>query len=138
MGLLGSDSGNDGVSLFSDINVTPMVDVMLVLLIIFMVTAPLMIETIGVELPQGQGAQSQDDLAPLTITIDGEEKITIAGQQFSKDELEDFLKDSPRIKNKEPIYIEADKNIRHGMLMSVMSLAHVAGASKINIMMETP
>jgi biopolymer transport protein TolR len=137
MGLMGSGQEGDN-QLFADINVTPLVDVMLVLLIIFMVTAPFMIETIGVDLPAGEGAKAEGSTTPLTISIDRDEKIFIAGQNFNLDELKNFLSDSPRIKRGEALYIEADESIRHKTLMAVMSSAHAAGASKINIMMEKP
>jgi biopolymer transport protein TolR len=135
MGLLSSD--HDG-ELFADINVTPMVDVMLVLLIIFMVTAPFMIETIGVNLPKGAGAEAQGLTTPLTISIDKNEAITIAKELFNLEQLETFLRDSPRVKNGEPLYIEADESIRHKALVGVMSTAYLAGANKINIIMEKP
>lgn len=138
MGLLSLESEGDRTSLFADINVTPLVDVMLVLLIIFMVTAPFMIETIGVDLPQGQGAKAEGITTPLTISIDKNENITIAGQNFSIDELKAFLDESPRVKSGEALYIEADEAIRHKTVMAVMSTAHMAGANKINIMMERP
>ncbi len=137
MGLMGSGQESDS-SLFADINVTPLVDVMLVLLIIFMVTAPFMIETIGVDLPEGEGAKAEGLTTPLTISIDRDEKVFIAGQNFSLEQLKSFLSESPRIKRGEALYIEADESIRHKMLMAVMSSAHAAGASKINIMMEKP
>ncbi|MCA9508912.1 MAG: biopolymer transporter ExbD [Myxococcales bacterium] len=135
MGLLSSDQEGD---LFADINVTPMVDVVLVLLIIFMVTAPFMIETIGVNLPKGEGADAQGLTTPLTISIDKDENISIAKQMFSLEMLKEFLRDNPRVKDGEPVYVEADQNIRHKTLMEVMSTAYVAGASKINIIMEKP
>jgi biopolymer transport protein TolR len=138
MGIMGQGSESENSSLFADINVTPLVDVMLVLLIIFMVTAPFMIETIGVDLPKGEGAKAQGLTAPLTISIDKDEKITIAGQKFSLDELKNFLSESPRVKNGEALYVEADGAIHHKALMAVMSSAHEAGAVKINIMMEKP
>jgi biopolymer transport protein TolR len=137
MGLMSFDKDGEQ-ALFTDINVTPLVDVMLVLLIIFMVTAPFMIETIGVDLPQGEGAKAEGLTAPLTISIDKNENIMIAGQQFSIDELKTFLSESPRIKNNEPIFIEADETVRHKMVMAVMSSAYLAGAHKVNIMMEKP
>lgn len=138
MGMMSSGSDGENTSLFADINVTPMVDVMLVLLIIFMVTAPFMIETIGVDLPKGEGAKAEGLTTPLTISIDKNEKISIAGQNFTLDELKNFLSESPRVKRGEALYIEADESIRHGTLMAVMSSAHLAGANKINIMMEKP
>ncbi len=138
MALTNSSQEGENSSLFADINVTPLVDVMLVLLIIFMVTAPFMIETIGVDLPEGEGAKAEGLTTPLTISIDRDEKIFIAGQNFTLDELKNFLSESPRIKRGEALYIEADEAIRHKTLMGVMSSAHAAGANKINIMMEKP
>lgn len=138
MGLLSHEGDSDKGPLFSDINVTPLVDVMLVLLIIFMVTAPFMIETIGVDLPKGEGAAAQGQTTPLTISIDKDEKITIAKQAFTTEELRLFLADSPRVKKGEALYIEADGAVRHQALVAVMSSAYLAGATKINIMMEKP
>lgn len=135
MGSMSFDNDNEHGSLFAEINVTPLVDVMLVLLIIFMVTAPFMIETIGVDLPTGQGTKAEGLTAPLTISIDEHENIFVAGQKFNLDELKNFLSESPRVKS-EALYVEAHKDIHHKMLMAVMSAAHMAGAHKINIMME--
>lgn len=137
MGMINNDNGHNS-PIFAEINVTPLVDVMLVLLIIFMVTAPFMIETIGVDLPEGRGATSDGQTTPLTISIDKNEKISIAGQHFALDELKKFLSESPRVKRGEPIFIEADQAIAHKSFMLVMSSAYEAGASKINIMMEQP
>src|SRR5579871_478929 len=136
MGSMSFDKDGEGAPLFADINVTPLVDVMLVLLIIFMVTAPFMIETVGVDLPKGHGRQGEGLTAPLTISIDKQANITIAGQKFSLDQLKLFLNESPRVKNGEPIFVEADQAISHGVVMGVMSTAHEAGAVKINLMME--
>lgn len=138
MSLLSHEGDNERAALFSDINVTPLVDVMLVLLIIFMVTAPFMIETIGVDLPRGEGATAQGDTTPLTISIGKDEKIVVANKILSIEQLNLFLSDSPRIKKGEPLYIEADGAVRHQVLVSVMSSAYLAGATKINIMMEKP
>lgn len=138
MGVNNLDPSGDDNALFSDINVTPLVDVMLVLLIVFMVTAPFMVDTIGVNLPKGSGEKTNIDTQPLTISIMSDESIKVADQAFSLDQLKDFISNSPRIKNGEEIYVEADKDTRHGVLMNVMSQAHLAGASKINIMMERP
>lgn len=138
MGLQSFGSDNESAPLFAEINVTPLVDVMLVLLIIFMVTAPFMIETIGVDLPKGEGSRAEGATTPLTISIDANERILIANQAFTIEELKEFLKESPRVKKGEAIYVEADAKTRHQALISVMSAAHNAGANKINIMMEKP
>lgn len=137
MGLLGNSGEGDEGSLFVDINVTPLVDVMLVLLIIFMVTAPFLMETIGVNLPQADGAKTESTTSPLTISIDKNGQITIAKQQFTLSELKEFLKDSPRIKKGEPVFIEADEAVRHGEMVKVMSLAALEGV-KFNIIVEKP
>jgi biopolymer transport protein TolR len=138
MTLLGSRREIDGDGLFAEINVTPLVDVMLVLLIIFMVTAPFMTERIAVDLPEGKGAEVDVATAPITITIDKDEKIFIAKEAVTLEQLKTFLTDSPRIKNGEAIYIEADEMIRNKALMAVMSQAYLAGARKVNLVMEQP
>lgn len=135
MGLLSSDQDSE---LFADINVTPMVDVMLVLLIIFMVTAPFMIETIGVDLPKANGASTQGLSTPLTVSIDAKDNIFIAKQGFTLAELEAFLRDNPRVKKGEPVYVEADGATRHSTLMKVMGAMHLAGVSRLNILSEQP
>jgi biopolymer transport protein TolR len=138
MGILNSNNDDSSGSLFVDINVTPMVDVMLVLLIIFMVTAPFMIETLGVNLPKGRGAAAQAQTAPITISIDEHAKVFIAGQEINLADLKDFLQDNPKVKAGEAVFVEADKNTLHGTLVSVMSKAQEAGVEKINIIMEKP
>lgn len=131
-------SAKDSDNLFADINVTPLVDVMLVLLVIFMVTAPFMTQTIAVDLPKGQGLSNDKENNPLTITIDKSENIFINKQAFDYEALAQFLRDSPLVKEGQMIYIEGDESIRHKILMKVMSIAYEAGAHKINILMEAP
>lgn len=138
MGILSNNSDNDSAGLFVDINVTPLVDVMLVLLIIFMVTAPFLMETIGINLPKGEGLTADENIAPLTISIDKNEVITIAKENFTLAELREFLKNNERIKKGEAIFIEADEDVRHKILAGVMSEAQAAGASKLNIIVEKP
>lgn len=138
MGLLSNNSDGENGSLFVDINVTPLVDVMLVLLIIFMVTAPFMMETIGVNLPKGDGQAAENTTAPLTITITKNEETIVANKRLSLEELEKFLKDSPRVQRGEAVFIEADEDARHRVLARVMSLASAAGATKLNIIVEKP
>jgi biopolymer transport protein TolR len=127
---------DDDKGIFSDINVTPMVDVMLVLLVIFMVTAPFMMNTIGVTLPKGVGEGQKSDQEPLTISINKNNEIFLAKERFELEPLFSFLKESPRIKNGDEIFIEADEKVEHGFVMKVMSKAYEAGAFKINLLME--
>jgi biopolymer transport protein TolR len=135
MAILTNDGDNNS-PLFTDINVTPLVDVMLVLLIIFMVTAPFMIETIGVDLPKGEGAQAQGQTTPLTVSISKEGVISVAQQTFTIDELRVFLSDSPRIKKGgESLFIEADQLAKHKDVVDVMTVAYAVGA-KVQIMVE--
>jgi len=130
-----NNKGDDN-NIFCDINVTPMVDIMLVLLIIFMVTAPFMMNTIGVNLPKGIGEGQQKPQEPLTISINKESQIYLAKRNIDLYNLSQFLKDSPRIKDGEEVFIEADEEVKHGFLMKVMSMAYEAGAHKINLLME--
>jgi biopolymer transport protein TolR len=136
MSLMNQD--NDSESLFCDINVTPLVDVMLVLLIIFMVTAPFMTQTIGVNLPKASGQALAANSEPLVISIDKASQISIGNTKLNDAELIKFLKENPRIKDGEALYIEADEEIKHKILVQLMSKAYEAGVSKINIMMQKP
>lgn len=136
MSLMNQD--NDSESLFCDINVTPLVDVMLVLLIIFMVTAPFMTQTIGVNLPKASGQALVSNSEPLVISINKDSQISVGGTKLNDEELTKFLKENPRIKDGEALYVEADEEIKHKILVELMSKAYGAGVSKINIMMQKP
>ena len=107
---LGSRKGGKG---FSEINVTPLVDVMLVLLVVFMVTAPLLTAGLRVELPnvEAQAAPVKD--TKLVVTVTKEEKI-LFGEDDVTSRIEDVLLKNERVQKEKELYIRADKNARYG------------------------
>lgn len=117
----------------STINVTPFVDVVLVILIIFMVTAPMIVKSsLEVQLPKAaSGIQSSP--SPLTVTLDQDGQIDINGQRISRNQLQDevslIIQDNP---NTQAI-ISADKDISHGEVIAVIDIIKTAGVSKFAI-----
>jgi biopolymer transport protein TolR len=123
-----------GTSL-SEINVTPLVDVMLVLLIIFMVTAPMMKSGIGVNLPQAetQSAPSEDG---LTITITKDRYIHMENQIINQFILEDKLKAYFEGQESKIVFIKADKELEYGFVFIVMDIIKKAGIETIGLIAD--
>lgn len=125
-------------SVVSEINVTPLVDVMLVLLIIFMVTAPMMTQGVDVDLPETttRPLRQKDDPVVITINKKGEiflEKIkgdqVLLRQQLQKMALTD---------RERPIYLKADKSVPYGLVVSVMADIKEAGFDKLGMLTQPP
>ena len=120
----------------SEINVTPFVDVMLVLLIIFMVTAPLLTVGVPVDLPESSADSLPDDQEPLTVTINSK------GEIFIQEHKVVFKKVVPKIlaisKNRTDtrIYVRGDKSINYGRVLEVMGMLSGAGFSKVALISE--
>ena len=125
-----------GQSPFSDINVTPFVDVMLVLLIIFMVTAPLLTVGVPIELPKTAAKQMTDENEPLTITIDKNSKIYIQELEVDFDELTEKLEAIGLSNYDQKIYINGDKNISYEVLMKVMAKISSSGYTSIGLVTD--
>ena len=107
----------------AEINVTPFVDVMLVLLIIFMVTAPLMQQGVQVQLPQTQAQNIQEDQQRLILSITKEQKIFIGQTEVSRDTLEDKLLANEKLKRDKEVYLQADRAIPYGFVVDIMAVA---------------
>ncbi|MBN2498610.1 MAG: protein TolR [Deltaproteobacteria bacterium] len=123
----------------SEINVTPLVDVMLVLLIIFMVTAPLMQQGVEVDLPKTQAApldEVNDKTLVLSLTKD--KKVFIGKVEVPYAELEDKLRFNERIKQKKEIYMEADRTLPYGFVVDVMAIMKRAGVEQLGMLTESP
>ena len=123
-----------GTSL-SEINVTPFIDVMLVLLVIFMVTTPLMQSGIGVNLPTAEtdNAPAEEGLR-LTVTLD--RYIKIENQTININLLENTLKNLFAGKPKKIVFLQADKDIPYGFIVEVMDIAEKAGVETIGLITE--
>lgn len=128
--------GNKHDSLMSDINVTPFVDVMLVLLIIFMVTAPMMMQGIDISLPEATSKPLVSEKEQLLITIDKNNQVYINDYKVALDFLQKKL--SVILKNRvnREVYLRADKDIAYGMVVHVMSEIKGAGVEKLGMVTE--
>jgi biopolymer transport protein TolR len=129
----GSKEGEGGG--FRDINVTPLVDVMLVLLIVFMVTAPLLTTGLHVDLPEVNAANTPVKDAKLLVTVTKDEKI-LFGERDVTATLEDELKTNKRIQAEHEVYILADKEARYGVVARTVAAARAAGVTSLNLLVE--
>ncbi|MEE4112347.1 MAG: protein TolR [Desulfobacteraceae bacterium] len=127
-------SGSD--RLMSDINVTPFVDVMLVLLIIFMVTAPMMVQGVDVALPEVSATPMVTDKENLTVTIDREANIYINDFQVRMDFLKEKLEKILAGKKDREVFFRADKNVSYGVVVSVMAEIKAAGVDKLGMVTD--
>jgi len=134
MGIGGSNQKSNSRNkskLMSEINVTPLVDVMLVLLVIFMITAPMMISGINVDLPDTRSAPLKGHDEPLTISIDKNGHIYIADSKIEEKHLVDKLKAITHAKMDTRIFVRGDRNLSYGKIMSVVGEVNAAGFSKV-------
>ncbi|MBW1856696.1 MAG: protein TolR [Deltaproteobacteria bacterium] len=127
------DMGEGRSDLISDINVTPLVDVMLVLLIIFMVTAPMMIHGVKVNLPitESKNIKSKED--PLIVSITKKRLIFIENYNVTLNDLKGKLKKIVANRAGKEILLQADKDVPYGFVMKVMSQVKEAGISKVGM-----
>ena len=124
--------GDDDSGMMAEINVTPLVDVMLVLLIVFMVTAPLLIpQSLGVKLPKTDSVQSPVNLDLTKLLISPEGSLQLDGKPISDGDLKTLLS-SRASEPKFQLQVEADENLKYGRLAEVMALAQGAGVSKLS------
>ncbi len=122
----------------SEINVTPLVDVMLVLLIIFMVTAPLMQEGINVNLPRVIAAPIENTEDSLILTITGDEKIYIEKTELTLRNLPEKLMAILKTKKNKGVYIHADSGTKYGFVMQVLSAVRTAGIEEVGLITVPP
>ena len=129
-------SGRRRKRLISDINVTPMVDVMLVLLIIFMITAPMLVSSIEVELPKTDLAANTGQDKPLEITINKKGELFLEDSKIKKANLVEKLKEITKEKTDTKIFVRGDKNIAYGDVIDLMAYIHDAGFSKVALVTD--
>ena len=120
----------------SQINVTPMVDVMLVLLVIFMITAPLLKVGVPIDLPKTKAKVLPEDQTPLSITINKEEKIFVQNTEISLEKLIPKLISISKNRNDRKIFIRADKVLSYGKVVEVMAIITSAGFNKIALVTD--
>ncbi|THB74289.1 MAG: protein TolR [Desulfobulbaceae bacterium] len=133
---MGIQNGNGRSRLVAEINVTPLVDVMLVLLIIFMITAPMMTQGVDVDLPKTTAKSLRQEENPIVITIDKEGKISIDQKKVIQRVLLTELSKLPQDVKDKPIYLRADKSVEYGNVVSVMADIKKAGFSKLGMITQ--
>lgn len=125
-----TDSGSDREAM-SEINVTPLVDVMLVLLVVFIVTAPLLTQAVRVDLPQTEKTDTPPDKHLATVSIDAQGKIMLNDQAQELSnlgvQLQALLKADPEL----TVQFQADKNVPYGKVAEAMAVVHTAGIGKL-------
>ena len=122
----------------SEVNVTPCVDVMLVLLVVFMITAPLLTVGVPVDLPKIKAKSIAESVEPLVITVNAEGVIFI---QDTEVELENLVPRLAAITDNKPdtrIYVRGDKSINYGRVLEVMGTVNVAGFTRVALIAELP
>lgn len=120
----------------ADINVTPFVDVMLVLLIIFMVTAPLMIQGLKVNLPKTEAKALKTIEDPLILTISINREISIEKRKIAFSELDTKLKSIFKYRKNKALLLRADKDLPYGFVVKVISKIKKAGINKLGMITE--
>jgi len=120
----------------AEINVTPMVDVMLVLLIIFMVTAPLLTVGVPIELPKTEAQQLEGDKEPLTISVDSEGRIFLQETELKIDEIVPKLTAIAKNGYDERIFVRGDRRVNYGVVMRVMGTISAAGFRRIALVSD--
>src|ERR1700726_380973 len=122
---MGLSTGSKGKGAFTEINVTPLVDVMLVLLIVFMVTAPLLTSGLHIDLPEVQAANTPIKDAKLVVTITKDEHILFGEDDVTKN-VEQVLLSNGRVQKEHELYIRADKDARYGVVARAVAAARAA------------
>ena len=134
---MGSNKGSGRVTM-SEINVTPMVDVMLVLLIIFMVSAPLLTVGVPIDLPQSQAKSLEQDKEPLTVSVNEKGQIFLQNTEIAADDLVAKMQAVAEARGgKEArVYVRGDKKVDYGTMMRVMGGLSSAGFNRVALVTE--
>ena len=128
-------TGNRSGGALREINVTPLVDVMLVLLIVFMVTAPLLTSGLHIDLPEVQATNTPVKDSKLVLSITKDERILFGEDDVTKD-VERVLLENPRVQKEHELYIRADKDARYGTVARAVAAARSAGVTSLNLLVE--
>jgi biopolymer transport protein ExbD len=127
-----STSSDDDLAPLAEINVTPLVDVMLVLLIIFMVTAPMLTAGMHVELPQASTAKPVDPQNPVVLTIQSDGKISLGGDEIERPQMvaavRALMGDAPRI-----VHVRGDREVAYGEVVGVLDELALNGITKLSL-----
>ncbi|MBV1810556.1 MULTISPECIES: ExbD/TolR family protein [Pseudomonas] len=126
-------STQDSDEVLSEINVTPLVDVMLVLLVVFIVTAPLLTNSIPINLPKTESVAPVEQKDPLVVSIDGQGKLFINKDEIQPDLLETNLKAAREKAPDVRVQLQADNGVNYGEVARVMASIERAGITKLSV-----
>ena len=128
--------GSEPGQTMADINVTPLVDVMLVLLIIFMVTAPMLQTGVDVNLPQAKAQTIPDDEGKLILTMTKDKRIFLGKFEIPAAEVETRLKTNAKLALDKELYLHADKDLPYGEVVKIMAVIKQAGVDKLGMVTD--
>jgi biopolymer transport protein TolR len=120
---------------FATINITPLVDVMLVLVVVFMVTAPLLTTGLRIDLPEVKAASTPVKDARLLVTVTKDEHI-LFGEKDVTQSIETELRTNERVQTESELYIRADKDARYGVVAKVVAAARSSGVKSLNLLVQ--
>jgi biopolymer transport protein TolR len=123
-------------AMMAEINVTPFVDVMLVLLIVFMVAAPLLTVGVPIDLPESQAKSIEQDREPLTISVNDKGQVFLQNTEIKVEELEPKLKAIAKRGAEERIFVRGDRKVDYGTVMRVMGRLSAAGYKRVALVTE--
>lgn len=129
-------SGGRETGTLSEINVTPLVDVMLVLLIVFMITAPMLQTGVDVDLPDAKAQTIPDDTGMLIVTITKERRVYIGKMEIPFGEVEEKLRGNAKLQADKEAYLHADTRLSYGDVVKVMAAVKLAGAQKMGLITD--
>jgi biopolymer transport protein TolR len=137
MGMGGGGGGGRGRRMggMNEINVTPLIDVMLVLLVIFMVTAPLLTTGVHVDLPKVKSAPMPMDDTKLMVIVTSDGSVFLGKDEITGD-VEEKLKTNAKLQEQKELYIQADENVKYGAVLRVMAAARLAGVDKLGMVTD--
>lgn len=135
MGGGGGGRGRRRAGGMNEINVTPLIDVMLVLLVIFMVTAPLLTTGVQVDLPKVKSAPMQTDDSKMLVIVTADEHVFLGKDEIT-DAVEEKLKTNARLQEEHELYVQADENVKYGAVLRVMAAARSAGVEKMGMITD--
>jgi biopolymer transport protein TolR len=129
-------TGNQATGTLAEINVTPLVDVMLVLLIVFMVTAPMLQTGVEVDLPDAKAKTIPDDQGMLIVTLAPNHKVYVGKMEVPVAQVEATLKANAKLQADHEAYIHADQSLPYGEVIKVMAAMQLGGATKLGLITD--